>query len=176
VNFSQFYYDFSVELDAIRYNTFNLKSRTKRCTRRIFLATEKSLIKHNVIVNAESFWHGKSSEFMCDYIVRDSSSYEVKFALESEWGKKNSKPMTLKLVVDDFLKLVNIKSLYKVMVFGYADLQNEKLILNYLKSILINLTTPVVDNYWIVSATWNDEMNSKTIKGYEWKGNSWQEI
>lgn len=171
IEFTAFYKKFVESIDCTREENFGLSRSTEICTRRVFEAVDEALGIH--MDGKESLWEGKSSEFICDYVARNKKSYEVLFALESEWGKKASRPESIKLIKQDFLKLLNINSSYKVMVFGYVDSENEVNILKCLKEILLNRTISTNDTYWLISAPWNDEMYSETLKRYEWINNDW---
>ncbi len=45
--------------------------------------------------------------------------HRVIVACESEWGKQNSPKDTYEMVKDDFCKLLDFKSQYKIMIYGY---------------------------------------------------------
>lgn len=114
-------------------------------------------------------------EFLCDYTFH-SDDHRILLALESEWGTRASPKQTVKKVMADFKKVVNMAAPIKVMVFAYTNQANEKECLEAMQALIYKWPQHIVGTLLAISCPWDDEMYSESIAGYSWKNGSWENI
>jgi len=176
-NVKNFYQAFKDNLNETRELKLKQKTYSAVDTRRVFLATDYACSNQSEYFQGESYWSGKEEkgEFLCDYVFQ-TNKYDVILSLESEWGKKTSKSKTLEEVKYDFIKIINMASPVKIMVFAYVNETNEKEILSMMSEILRNRRIKVSEDILSISCPWYDEFYAETVKGYQWNGIEWKDI
>jgi len=77
-------------------------------------------------------------------------------------------------VMYDFIKIINMASPVKVMVFAYVNELNEDEILKEMLTILNNRSIKIPEKIISISCPWYDEFNEETVRGYLWTGSEWK--
>ncbi|NQZ50403.1 MAG: hypothetical protein HRT95_09550 [Moritella sp.] len=149
--------------------TMSMKLSTQVDTQRIFMAADRGCQEQAEFFVGKSFFNGKhgNGEFLCDYTFR-TSTFDVLLSLESEWGKQDSHSKTLNEVEKDFIKIINMASPVKIMVFAYVDSNNEDRIMTSLSNILSNRKLSMQETIIAISCPWFDVLSEESIKCSVW--------
>ncbi len=109
----------------------NSEAHTREWTRNLLKLLDDISVQVFSASNKRSWRQGNGGEYLLDFTyvqweeqpLGDSKlvcdPHRVIVACESEWGADGAPKKDFEMVKDDFCKLLDIKSQYKIMIFGY---------------------------------------------------------
>jgi hypothetical protein len=105
-------------------------------------------------------------------------SPQIVLALESEWGVEKDKDRSRTLVLDDFCKIRDAKSIIKVMIFGFhrEDISSFDKIVTFMKELMKHPYYQEVHEYYLLyGISWHPDDKEweklRKVKAYTVLGN-----